>query len=72
MTKWRSKINGTCTVFDTKGREYIFSPGQTMDIYGTLIDDSALERVHEEKPTVRRGKTRFVEPDHKNKIEEDE
>jgi len=76
MTKYRSISNGRMTVFDEKGIGYIFNPGQTMDIYGKLIDESALERVHEpkkEKEQIIKKKDKVVELDDDNKkINEDD
>jgi len=76
MTKYRSISNGRMTVFDEKGIGYIFNPGQTMDIYGKLIDESALERVHEpkkEKEQIIKKKDKVVELDDDNKkISEDD
>jgi len=76
MTKYRSISNGRMTVFDEKGIGYIFNPGQTMDIYGKLIDETALERVHEpkkEKEQIIKKKDKVVELDDDNKkISEDD
>ena len=76
MTKYRSISNGRMTVFDEKGVGYIFNPGQTMDIYGKLIDETAVERVHEpkkEKEQIIKKKDKVVELDDDNKkISEDD
>ena len=76
MTKYKSISNGRMTVFDEKGIGYIFNPGQTMDIYGKLIDETAVERVHEpkkEKEQIIKKKDKVVELDDDNKkISEDD